>query len=425
MKRKLIVTLIAAVIIGMITLSIVSRNRNKVPEVSAYTVKTDNFSREISANGDIISRKSIQVVSKVSSVVSEIRVEIGDSVKKGEVLILLDKGKVLSEYRQLTTNLEQIKMGICEELLDLRTSYTQAKVNFEQAERSYKRTVELHKIGSVSDEELRSRKDTYLLAETSFNTAKQRLNFREGKDLDDERMDAILLPADTVVSRSSEVKQAKEQIRQLEENMKDYIITSSMTGVITYLGVEEGGITSPGTVVCEVQDKENMEVKADIDEVDLSYIEVGQSVTIKSDSFIGKELTGKVEAIDPVIREKGEYRVCGIHIGITGGERELARIGASCSIFITVETKENVPSIPVESFFTEHGEKWVYKLQEKEFDDSYILKKQTIKTGILGINNVEVLDGLEAGDLIVSSGHEALEDGGEVKISKDNTEDSE
>ncbi len=204
-----------------------------------------------------------------------------------------------------------------------------------------------------------------------------------------------------------------------DSDILEYTVLSPQDGVVTFIGAEEGGLASAGEFLFEVQNPERLEITADIDEVDLSYIQNGQRVKIISDSFIGKELQGNVESIEPVIRQKGDNRVCTIHISISEDKDRLARIGASCSIFITVETKDDVPSIPVESFFTEDGKKMVFLLKGTGIPDVYTLEKRKIETGILGIENVEVVDGLTAGDKILSSGFELYEEGEEVKAAGD------
>jgi len=184
--------------------------------------------------------------------------------------------------------------------------------------------------------------------------------------------------------------------------------------------VEEGDVVSPGSLIVSVHNSEALKVAANIDEVDLSYLSVGQEVKIESDSFIGTELEGKVSYIAPVIQKIGDSRVCSIEVDILDNPDKVARIGASCSIFITVENRTDRPSIPVESYFIEDDGKFVFLLEQDQYDDDrFLVKKQEIETGILGIETVEVTSGISEGDFVLNSDRTGIIEGDEVERSKD------
>ncbi len=424
MKKKLIIILAIVLIAAFIVIGIISKNRLKLMEVSSYTVELEDFTREVSANGEIMSQESFQVVSAVSGEIKTVKVEAGDEVAPGDILVEIDREDIILSYRNSQAVLESTRRQIREEIINLRTAYTQALTGFEQSERDYERTQELHKIGSASDEELRLRRDAYQIARQNLTAALQRINFREGRDLDDLRIDAPP-EDDEIVESSTEVQQALLSMQTLASAIEDYTFKSTISGIVTSVNIEKGGVLGPGTLVATIHNTRQLEVVSNIDEVDLSYLAEDQDTRIESDSFIGSELAGKVSHIDPIIRRVGDSRVCAIKVAVTEDPENLAIIGASCSIFILVEEKNAVPSIPVEAYSIEEGEKFVYLLDETEEEGVFLTRKQTIETGILGIETVEVTEGLIEGDILVKARVPGLEDAMEVELTKEEMDESE
>jgi HlyD family secretion protein len=423
MKKKIIYLIAFLLIISIITISIVSRNKSKLMKVTYYTVGTEDFTREVSSNGEIAAKTSSRIVSQVSGTVSAIYVETGDLVSKGEILLTLDKKNLALDRKNLLVGLETSRMMIREELLSLRTAYTQAYTSYQQAERNYNRMKELNKIGSASDEELRLATDSFTINQEQLNSARQGLNFKEGRPLNDLRITKSISD-DTIIENSADYQKALSNLESLDTTIADFSFTSPIDGVVTEILIEEGSVLGPGNPAVIIHDLNNLEVITNIDEVDLSYLNLNQKAKIESDSFIGKDLSGTVSKIAPIIKKIGDSRVCEIRLNIDADPEKIARIGASCSIFITVDKKISVPAIPVEAYFTEDGKKYVFTLVGGEYEGIYIVKKQAVKTGILGIELVEITEGLEIGDIISVSDSAVLFEDDEVEL-KDEEEKSE
>ena len=417
MIKKLIPVIVIVAIVGLVAVGILTRNRNTQQEVASVTVGMEDFNREVSANGEIRSVQDSKATARTNGNIEIIHVETGDRVMEGELLVSIEKKDLDSQKLKAEAALEIAKMGVRKELLTLRTSYSQAISNYDKAKRDHERSVELHKIGSASDEELRQKQDALSLAEQNLSSAREQLNFREDRPLDDARNTPS--KADELIVRdSAEVIEAESNLKTVFDTLEYYEIRAITSGVVTEMNAEEGGVLSTGSVVATIHDDSALEVVTNIDEVDLSYLRTGQPVRIESDSFIGETIYGEVSSIAPIIRKIGDSRVCEVIITIRDDPEGLARIGASCSVFIEVEKKEQVPSIPIESYFLRNGKKYVALLQEEEAEetDLYIVTLKEIETGILGVETVEIRDGLEIDDLIVSRNPSYLEEGISVKV---------
>lgn len=422
MKKKLIIIIVAVLLIGAVAGGIYFRNRETFPSVRAVDVTAEAFSREVSANGEIVSKEHSASVTAVNGKVVSVPREVGDRVSKGDVLAKLDTDSLEADIENAELALESARMTVREELLSLRTGYTEALTTYNQAKKDYSRTKDLHSIGSAGDRELSDREDALRIAEGKLVSIRQRLNFREGKALDDLREGEPVPDAD-VVATAPEVRQAEVRLRSLRKTLSEYSILADQDGVLTSLTVEPGDVVSAGKTIATVHNPSALEVTVDIDEVDLSYIQEGQEVRIESDSFIGKEIYGRVAKIAPIIRREGDTRVCEVRVDVTKDPEGLARIGAGCSIFITVEEKENAPAIPVDSYFLDKGKQFVWVLSESEEEELFTVARREVETGILGIESVEVISGLMVGDRVIKGKNTALTDGEMVKLEEPEEKD--
>lgn len=419
MKKKLIYIIVGALIVVSVGAGIIGKNMNRLKKVQVYTVDAEDFRHEVSSNGEIISRDSNRMFSTVSGKVERVIHEAGESVSAGDMIVSLDMSDMELRRENLISTLETTRTMVRKELLSLRSAYMQAVTAYEQAERDYLRSQDLHDKEYASEVELQAKRDAFHIANDSLTSAMQQLRFREGRDPEETVTDSRT--DDQIVEDSPEVKQALLNLRSHESDMEDFLFRASIDGIITSLPVNEGDVVSPGTLIASVHNTNALQVSANIDEVDLSYIALGQAVKIESDSFIGKELKGRVTYIAPIIQKIGDSRVCSIKVDILENPDKIARIGASCSIFITVEDRIARPAIPVESYFIEDDSKYVFLLEQDKFDaNRFLVKKQEIETGILGIETVEVLSGIEIGQFILNSDRAGIMDGDEVERSDNN-----
>ncbi len=421
MTRKRIGFLVVIVLIGLSVVgAIMSKRKKHYPTVNFTRVESANLSREVSANGEIRSKRRAVVVAKVNGTVSKVFVKEGSFVRKGDTLVILDKEKLSIKKRQALSALESARNSVKEELLNLRVAFKQAKANLEQAKRNLKSIEALYKIQSASDEQLADAEDKYEIAQDNYLSALQRLNLREGREINDSRNTPP--PSDKeIIENSTEVRHAIDTLNAIEDDLRNCTIKSPIDGVVTTLKVEEGAVVGMGSPVAEVQNTRDLEVVVNIDEVDIGYVRLGQKVRIESDTFIDSTLTGKVSYIAPVIRNVGDSRVCEVDIDIND-PKGLAKVGASCSIYITVEKKNNVPSIGIDQYFLEKNKKFVYKLarpgdlKKSTYENLYKLVKTEIKTGIMGVEKVEVVSGLRIGDMVLRGNLKLFHDGEVVEV---------
>lgn len=416
MKKKTIISgLVVLLILVFIAGAVISKKKVHHMEVEASEVKTADLVREVSSNGEIRSKEHLTIISEVSGTVKSIPAEEGGKIKRGGLIALIDTRKILVQKQAALSALASARKSVKEELLNLRAAYNQAEINYEQALRALKSTEELYKIQSASDEQLSAAKDKFKLAKETYLSSLQRLNLREGRNINDSR-DTKAKDDTMIIENSVEVKHAKANLDEIDNDLKNCSIRSPINGIVTRIPLEKGSVVGPGSVIAEVQDKKQLEVVVNIDEVDIGYVKIGQKVRVESDTFIDSTLNGKVTYIAPVIVQKGDSRTCQVKIDIEDPEN-LAKIGASCSIYITVEKKDNVPAIGIDEYLLDKDKKYAFKLIKTGKESNlYKVVKTEIKTGIIGIEKIEVVSGLKKRDKIATGNLKSLSDGQIVTV---------
>ena len=409
--------IILLLIAGFVLLNLYKKNKTKIQAIDAVKVSKEELKREVSANGVIQTQEDATVVAKVNGTIQNLFVEEGDQVKKGDKIVQLDRQKLQVQLKSAQASLDAARKNVRGELLNLRTAYLQANTQYMQTNRNYNNINELHKIGSVSDEELNKAEENYEVAAENLESSRQKLNFREGRAINDPR-NVPSLDDDIIIEDSVEVKQAKAHYESVLSDLNDTVITAPIKGIITKLPVETGNVVGPGTMIATIFDPGQLVALVNIDEVDISYIQLGQNVRIESDAFINKSLNGNVSYIAPIIKRIGDSRICETKIRIEDPQG-IAKIGASCTIYIIVEHKKNTAAIPIEQYFMDKDKSFVYKLIESEKRTAvYTLKMTEIKIGIIGLEKVEVVQGLIIGDMIAKGKKDDFEDGQIIKIRK-------
>lgn len=318
----------------------------------------------LSATGKVSSIDSQDIAPAVSGVdVLEVPVSVGDYVKAGDVICVLDTEDLQMKLNDLQTTLNVTKQkadanvaiagrglneartteGVqvyrdFEDAQDLYDDYMDALDDVDKAQREYDASVEQLYYRQAEYESYRSEHsdlDEYDFLnktergnfyKTKFDSAKSEMESKEKaldnmKDAADAALDKYnnLIRSyedhernndSTVMTRNDSVKSAKldqetanlntsEQIKQYEDQIAACTVTAPFDGVITALNVSEGGRYAGGSAVATIEDDSEYEIVAEIDEYDISKVKVGQKVIIKTNGTGDLEFNGQVKEVAP------------------------------------------------------------------------------------------------------------------------------
>ena len=185
--------------------------------------------------------------------------------------------------------------------------------------------------------------------------------------------------------------------KNAEEQLSYTTLTASFDGIVSKVSVAENDYVAAGTTVITVIDVSKLKTTVEIDEIDMQYIEEGQTATLSFDSLPGQS----VEAYVSYIPMEGRYTTQGI--GVVDVEMTIEnpprglRTGFTFTGSIDMEQDVEMLLIPSSSVSTERGGKTFVTM--KESDGS--TERRTVTVSYLGEGYSQVLSGLSEGETIV------------------------
>ena len=188
---------------------------------------------------------------------------------------------------------------------------------------------------------------------------------------------------------------AKNQVAQIRQQITDASIISPISGVITKKNIEEGEFVNLGGVIATVVDISTLKATVMVSENDVYKLKEKMPVTITADIFPGKNYKGFIKFISPVGDESHSYEV---EISIDNDTKLAMKAGTFIKVKFNLTGGTNVLQIPKLALIEGTKNPYVYVASS----DKAIMKKITLGRD-LG-ENIEVLNGLTAGEPVITSG---------------------
>lgn len=202
-------------------------------------------------------------------------------------------------------------------------------------------------------------------------------------------------------------------VAQMKAQLAKTIVRAPFSGVIDEVITEKGQVVAPGQPLMRIVNLSNMYVGANIPENFIGKIKNGASVDVFIKS-IGKTVTGKVRQVGNYINPNN--RNFSIEIAVPNQDN-LLRPNQVAVLKIADYTKANAILIP-ESIVTENasGEKIVYTINSQS--KKTVAVKKVVKTGLTSGANIEVLEGLTNGDVVIIEGARSVQEGDAIEVVK-------
>lgn len=331
----------------------------KFSRPTTAVVSPRNISFAITAAGEITPAEQVSVRPEISGRVEELPVEIGDKIKKGDVLFTLND-------QDLQTEKDQRQIEIAGSKLQVNAS----QLAVEKAELNFKRTQELHERKLVSQEifdntrlELDVAKNALEIAGNNFERSEKALQTVKDK-LDKTKINA---PFDcTILTRPVSIGQA----------------VSGASGV------------NSGTEVLTIADLGELIINAHINQADVTRMTPGQNVQIEVEAVPGLKLTGRLALIAPQATIKNGIKGFATRIVVKNDEKSGVRPGMTANLTIPLQGAENVVAVPLAAVFSEQGDRFAYVRQGDKFE------RVPIRIGVTDYDYAEVTSGLQGGETV-------------------------
>lgn len=436
MKKFGIAILVIIIIAGMVYLNLDKTSdasvtsghsaRNAKP-VKTTTIETGNVSSYVTAPGITEEVNKAQVFFDTPLRVVEVLVKKNEFVQKGDKLIVLDTSSLVEEMDRLkiqkevqSITLEKMESG--QSLLSLESSVISAKHNLDQTQDKYQTALDdyneqlkLYETGLIPKTQLDQYEKAVKDMESAISTAMVNLESAQkaydssvdGLDLD------IRMQIKNVELLSAQILSIEKQISKIENLQK-----APIEGFVTQVNVIEGGYTISGQPAFTIIDAGDLQITATVREYNSKQLAVGQPVEITGEALgDGTVISGVITAVAPVatqVQSANGYETV-IEVTIAPeDENHLLKPGLNVDCEIITEEKKDVVVADFSIFMDENRTQYVMVVDKEKMT----VRKQYVTLGTYSDMFVEVVDGLNAGDVVVIDPQASLEDGDKIRITE-------
>ncbi len=363
------------------------------------TVERGPFVRDIAAEGQVVAAVSPTLYATYGGAVT-LKVHAGDTVKKGQVLAVIDSPELINKLAQEQSNADAMQVDYLRAQIEARKqtsqmekAYDNAKIDDQTARRDLDRYQTAYKQGGVSQMDVDRSKDTLEKADITLEhaTADRNLN-KNGSQFD---IQAKKLAHDRQVL----------MVQDLQRQVDNLNVRSPVDGQVGQLFIAERATVAKDAQLLSVIDLSALEVEVKVPESFARDLAIGMGGDISGNDNNWK---GIVSAISPEV-VNGEVAA---RVRFDGQTPKQLRQNQRLSVRILLDHRENVLTVQRGSFVDESGGSYAYVVRDG------IATKTPIRAGESSIDKVEILDGLKEGDSIVISGTDNFKGAQRVVISR-------
>lgn len=409
-------------------------------EVEVSEAKNASITEKVSASGMVQPVVEVKLSPEVSGELIQLSIVEGDSVVEGQVLAKIRPDNFEAAVEQSRASLNQQRAN----QMSSQAALARAKATFLRAELEYNRQKTLYDEKVISEAEWELAVQNFKIAENDLKSAEQSLE-----------------------AANFVVKSSQASLSQALENLRRTTVTAPMSGTISKLNVEQGETVlgtqqNLGTEIMRIADLDKMEVRVDVNENDIIRVSAGDTAVIDVDSYshLNKEFKGIVTSIANTANDKAsadavtefEVRIRILNSSyndlVQQGNRFPFRPGMTASVDIITQQKDNILTVPL-SAVTTRPESEEEDSSEDEPESSeegptagstqtistsnttreviFVLSSgkaeiRDVTTGISDFDNIEILEGLTAGETVISGPFliisKRLKDGDAVSVKK-------
>jgi len=406
-KKKVIIAIIFIIIVVIVSYI---KYAKRFIEVNTATVEKGNITKYVEELGVVKSENQVNIYSATTGMVSKVLVDIGHKVKKGDVLVILDKDEIIRDMEQLSNKRKAILAEYNEakkpidnkKILKLELEIEDLEKKLANLRRILDNKKTLYDEGAISYEEYQ---------EALLQMESETINLEKVK-LD---LEIIKKPIsqDIVTKFETQLRQLDIQEKDLEKTYKDSIINSNIDGIVFGKFVEEGSYIQQGTSIMDIGNIDKLYIESDILVEDVMEVLEGAKVHITNKDLNIVDLEGTVKNIHPYAFAKTsdlgiQQKRVKVDIEINGNEKSL-RPGYDLVVKIITEEVNNALIVPKKALFIIDGKDYVF------IDDNGKAKLREVITGIENDKDVQIIQGLREGEIVILSPHKEIREGIRIK----------
>ncbi len=397
-KKKIVIAVSAVALLAIVIIVSVFATRKEESEVTTVIIDVRPELRQtVTASGEVRPVRYIKLTSEVPGRIEEIYVNPGDQVIKGKPLVRVDPTQLQSNQEaqwaatQASVNdvqnarnaitaaqqslvvAESSVAAARQQVVAFQTSVDSAQVDVNTAQRELKRSTELIEAGVSSRSEYDAAKDHFDQAKIKLDTAKanleaQRIAVKEATERANQQRIAVKDAQTSIKSSEMRANQQQAFLRGQTSQRSKATQLSPLTGVVADIPTRVGEFAVAGlstTPLMTIADMSAINVEVNVDETEISHVEVGQLAKVKVDALGDKEIQAVVIQKNPLavsksdttgglsnrvnVQEAKEFKVTIELKDMPDEVRNGLRPGMSATATITTKIKPNVLAVPLEA----------------------------------------------------------------------------
>jgi len=378
----------------------ISKNVKATPvSISSITTTTKYGSKLVPSSQTV-------VTTKIAGKVDNVNFDVGQVVKKGDILFTLDKAELTAQYNEAKTAVDTANAtlaktsdsGYQQQLISANSTLDTAKTTYDDTKNNYNTIKQQYNIGDSAKSDLDSAKSKMVSAELQVSSASNSLSLLKSK----------IGPQDNATA-ASQVKQAEASLDLAQIQISSATIISPINGVISERNVEVGEVVSSAVSAFTIIDASSLRAEVSMTDKDVIKVKVNQKIPVQISSMNNKSVQGIVETISPAADDKTQLYTVKIKIG---NNDNTLKPGMIVRTDFPDVVKTDILTVPNGAIFTENSVQYVYIV------DGGRLKKKQVVVGISNDTLTEIVSGIKLGDLVMTEGQSFLNEGQKVKIVK-------
>ncbi len=408
-------------------------------KVTAEKVTKRTIVEVVNASGKVYPEVEVKISPDISGEITELNVQEGDSVKKGQVLARIFADIYTIQKNQAASGVQQSQAQVSStqaQVSNAQAALEGLKANMEQAQHNFDMQKQLFDEKVISKNEFNIAEASLRSAKASYNAALQTIRGGQAN----------------VQSAQASVQSAQANLQRANKDLGRTVIVAPSDGVISLLNVKKGekvagNSFNVGTEMMRIADMAKIEVRVDVPENDIVKVHLGDTALVEVEAYTDRKFKGivtKIAASNNGAATAGltsnstdvtQYKVnvlilADSYIDLLGKGRFPFKPGMTATADIQTSTHINVLSVPINAVTTRDkndsmgvAKKMVDQTDIKSgstnsADDLEVVvfvlqqdgtvKKVKVKTSIQDINNIEITEGLKEGDEVITGPYEVV-----------------
>ncbi len=372
----------------------------EIVAVNTEVVQVGTFEAGLTFTGTTQPVQTVALRSRVNGQVTALTVDVGNAVANGDILARQDADLLTVAVNQAQAELQARQSEVAQAkaaVSDAQTAYNSAQVQLQQAQTEANRLTKLAADGAVS-----------------IQTAEQaQLTVDTGQQVLQSTQEQIRTRQAAVSAAEGRVSAQQAVVDQTQERLSYAVVRSPLSGTVIERFVEVGDYAETGDELMQIGDLSRIKVVIEVSDRDLAQVSVGQPVEVQLDALPGEAISGRITRIAPAADPTS--RLIPVEVTIPN---DTGRIGSGLLARVTLAgAGSDRVAIPPRALDVATAENPTLYVVTDVNDQAATVQARPVEIGRENDSRVEIVSGLQAGEVIVVRSSGDLSDGQVVNLS--------